>query len=214
MRMRESEARQAMVEIGRRMWEKEFVAANDGNLSVRLNEREFLATPSGVSKGFMDPEKLLVIDGSGHVLKGDGRVTSEIKMHLEVYSRRPEVRAVVHAHPIYATTFAAAETALDRLILPEMAMTTGPIPLAAYATPSTDEVPASIRGLIENHDALLLSRHGVLTLGKDLHDAYFKLERVEHCAHIHFNLTLWGRAKELDGDEIEKLIKVKEELGF
>lgn len=208
----QTELRLIMVEIGRRMWQRGFVAANDGNMSVRLNHGKFLVTPSGISKGFIRPEQLLIIDESGQILAGEGTVTTELKMHLAVYRRRPDVGAVVHAHPIFATTFAAAEMALDQLFLTETLLATGPVPLAPYATPSTEEVPASIEGLIEDHDALLLSRHGVLTVGKDLQDAYFKLERVEHCAHIHFNLMLWGHASELSGEAVQKLLEVKARL--
>jgi L-fuculose-phosphate aldolase len=203
-----------MVEIGRRMWQRNFVAANDGNLSVALSNGRYLITPSGVSKGFMEADSILKVDIEGNVLEVEGKASTEMKMHLAIYKLRPEIQAVVHAHPIYATTFAAAERALDVPVLTEVVETLGEIPLAPYATPSTDEVPESIRSLAPHYDAFLLSHHGVVTLGKTLIDAYDKLERVEHYAAILFNLLAINGVKTISADNLVKLQEVKEKLGL
>lgn len=196
--------RQEIVDIGRWMWEKGFVAANDGNISVRMPDGSLLVTPSGVSKGMMNPEMILRLDVRGNV-EGKGRISTEVQMHQEVYRQRPDVSAVVHAHPIYATTFAAAELSLDRPLLPEILVFLKEIPLAEYATPSTKEVALSIRELIKGHDALLLSHHGAVTVGSSLKEAYYAMERVESYAHIVFNLMMLDRVKELPHGAVERL---------
>ncbi|HEX2952782.1 MAG TPA: class II aldolase/adducin family protein [Bacillota bacterium] len=210
----EEKLRSEILEIGRRMWQRNYVAANDGNISVRLDDERYLITPSGVSKGFMDAGSILVVDREGNILEGTGKASSEMKMHLMIYQLRSEIQAVVHAQPIFATTFAAAECALDIPILTEVAQTIGNIPLAPYATPSTDEVPESIRPLIPRHDAILLSHHGVVTYGKSLIDAYDKMERVEHYAAILFNLMTLNRVETISPENLVKLQEVKERLGL
>lgn len=198
--------------IGRRMWLRGFVAANDGNISTRLADGSYLVTPSGVSKGLMEQDSLLRIDGSGNLLSGAGKITTEIGMHLMVYRNRPDVQAVVHAHPPYATTLAAAELPLDKEILPEIVVFLGQVPLAPYATPSTPEVASSIRPFLADYDAMLLSHHGVLTYGASLDEAYAKLERVESCAQIYFNLLQIGRVRELPPEAVEKLKELREQF--
>lgn len=200
----EEALRREIVDIGETMWQKGYVAANDGNISVRLPDGSLLVTPSGVSKGRMTPEMILRLDLKGNV-EGNGRISTEVQMHQEVYRQRPDVMAVVHAHPVYATTFAAAEMALERPLLPEIVVFLDKIPLASYATPSTDEVAQSIREIIRDHNALLLSHHGALTVGTSLEEAYLAMERVESYSHIVFNLMLIGRVKELPQAAVERL---------
>ena len=206
--MNENALRREIVEIGRWMWKKGYVAANDGNISARLSDGTLLVTPSGVSKGRMTAEMILRLDTRGNV-EGHGRISTEVRMHQEVYRQRSDVSAVVHAHPIYATTFAAAELGLERPLLPEIIVFLDKIPLASYATPSTDEVPDSIRELIADHNALLLSHHGALTVGRTLEEAYLAMERVESYAQIVFNLMLLDRVREIPPEAVEKLKKLK-----
>jgi L-fuculose-phosphate aldolase len=200
--------RQEIVEVGRRMWQRGYVAANDGNISVRLEDGSLLVTPTGVSKGFMAPDSILRLDAHGNVVSGGGRITTEVQMHLAVYKECPEIRTVVHAHPPYATTFAAAELPLERPILPEIVLFLDKVPLAPYATPSTDEMGKSLHGLIPQYKAILLSHHGLITMGQTLMEAYFQLERVENYAQVVFNLMMMDRVRELSAEAVEKLKKL------
>lgn len=173
-----------IVEVGRRIYNLGFVAANDGNISVRVGDDEILTTPTGVSKGFMTPDMIIRVDMAGNKLEGELKPSSELKLHLEVYKQRPDVRAVLHAHPPVATAFAVAGIPLDKPVLPEIVISLGRIPIAKYATPSTEELPASVRPYLEDHDAVLLENHGALTVGSNLFNALFKMEQIEHFAKI------------------------------
>lgn len=173
-----------IVEVGRRIYNLGFVAANDGNISVRVGDDEILTTPTGVSKGFMTPDMIIRVDMAGNKLEGKLKPSSELKLHLEVYKQRPDVRAVLHAHPPVATAFAVAGIPLDKPVLPEIVISLGRIPIAKYATPSTEELPASVRPYLEDHDAVLLENHGALTVGSNLFNALFKMEQIEHFAKI------------------------------
>src|SRR5690554_5436111 len=173
-----------IVEVGRRIYNLGFVAANDGNISVRVGDDEILTTPTGVSKGFMNPDMIIRVDMAGNKLEGKLKPSSELKLHLEVYKQRPDVRAVLHAHPPVATAFAVAGIPLDKPVLPEIVISLGRIPTAKYATPSTEELPASVRPYLEDHDAVLLENHGALTVGSNLFNALFKMEQIEHFAKI------------------------------
>ncbi len=204
----ELELRQDIVEVGRRIWLRGYVAANDGNISVRVGLDEFLCTPTGVSKGFMTPEMIIKVNGDGEVLSGDWRPSSELKTHLRVYQERPDVNAVVHAHPPVSTAFAVAGIPLNKKFLPEVIVTLGEIPLTEYATPSTDEVPEAIAGLIKDHDAVLLANHGALTLGSDVFNAYYKLETMEHYANISLAVRQLGGERELPQDRIAQLMEI------
>jgi L-fuculose-phosphate aldolase len=187
-RATEHDLRQEMIRVGRLMWERGMVAATDGNLSARLGSDRLLVTASGKSKGFLSSDDLVVMRLDGQLVssyRGRGlRASSEILMHLEVYSQRPNVNAVVHAHPPLATAFSIAGVSLARCVLPEVIVTLGAIPTAEYATPGTGEVPESIRQAICNYDALILAHHGSLTVGSSLWEAYLRLEKVEHAAQI------------------------------
>src|SRR5262245_45444481 len=155
----EEQLRADIVEVGRRLWERGYVASNDGNISVRLDATRLITTPAGVSKGFMTAEMMVVTDFDGNKIAGDRKASSELKMHLQVYRDRPDANAVVHAHPPTATGFAVAGIPLDRAVLAEVVTTLGSIPIAEYATPSTDELPAACSKYLKAHDGLLLANH-------------------------------------------------------
>src|SRR5688572_21003890 len=178
----ESQLRADIVEIGRRLYARRYMASNDGNIIVRLDDRRLLMTPKSVCKGFMDAAMMCITDLEGRKLAGDRDPSSEMLMHLEVYRQRPDVRAVVHAHPPIATGFAVAGIPLDRAVLAEVLTTLGSIPIAEYATPSTSELPEAVRKYITAHDGMLLANHGALTVGADVYSAYFKMETIEHFA--------------------------------
>lgn len=215
-RLTEHEIRQEMVRTGHLMWERGYVAATDGNLSARLGPNRLLATASGLSKGFLTVDDLVIIDLDGTPLPSyrgrDQRPSSEIMMHLEVYRQRPDVDAVVHAHPPLATAFSIAGVTLARCVLPEVVVTLGSIPTAEYATPGTSEVPASIRQAIQDHDAVILAHHGSLTVGKSLWEAYLRLEKVEHTAQITLTAQQLGQVHTLSPEAVEKLAQKRRDL--
>lgn len=206
----EKTVREEICEIGRRMYERRMVAANDGNISVRLSEDELICTPTGVSKGFMKPEQLCKLDLSGKVLEmseGFGP-SSEVKMHIRVYQKRPEIAAVVHAHPIFATSFAVMGKALDVPLMPEAVVNFGKVPLAPYGTPSTAEIPDAIEPYLADYQAILLESHGALTWAKDLQTAYMKMESVEFYAELLYRTTQLGGPRVLDEEKLERLYRV------
>lgn len=201
----EQQTRLDIVEVGRRLWVQGFVASNDGNISVRLGPDRLLTTPKSVSKGFMSPEMMVVTDMDGTKVHGARDASSELKMHLEVYRQRPDIGAVVHAHPATATGFAVAGVPLTRAVLAEVITTLGGIPIAEYATPSTAELPAAIRDYIRAHDGLLLANHGALAVAKDLFTAYYRMETIEHFAKISLVARQLGREHLLSRDEVARL---------
>jgi len=201
----EAQARADIVEVGRRLWERGFVASNDGNISVRLDETRLITTPKSVSKGFMTPDMMVITDLDGKKIAGEREPSSELKMHLEVYRNRPDARAVVHAHPPTATGFAVAGIALDRAVLAEVITTLGSIPIAEYATPSTEELPAAVRRYVKAHDGLLLANHGALALAGDVMSAYYRMETIEHFAKISLVARTLGRENILSRDEVDRL---------
>lgn len=196
--------------ICRMLHRKNYLAATDGNVSVRLGDRVFV-TPSGVNKGLLEAYQILTVDLEGRLLEGEGKPTSEIRMHLLAYELRPDVTAVVHAHLPYAT--ACTLTGIDLLepILPEVVITLGGIPTAAYATPGSDEVPDAVRDYLREYDAILLSRHGAMTVGRDVTDAYNKMEKLEHTARVVLAARLQGPLPPLPDAEVEKLRRLREE---
>jgi L-fuculose-phosphate aldolase len=201
----ESTLRADIVEVGRRMYARGYTASNDGNISVRLGADRLLMTPKSVCKGFMTPDMMCITDLEGRKLQGDRDPSSEMLMHLEVYRQRPDMQAVVHAHPPIATGFAVAGIPLDRAVLAEVLTTLGSIPIAAYATPSTSELPAAVRQYIKAHDGMLLANHGALTVGADLFAAYYKMETIEHFAKISLVARLLGRENLIAREEVERL---------
>src|SRR3979409_845599 len=180
----EASLRGDIVEIGRRMYARRYTASNDGNISVRLGTDRLLMTPKSVCKGFMTPDMMCITDLEGRKLQGDRDPSSKMLMHLEVFRQRPDVQAVVHAHPPIATGFAVAGIPLNRAVLAEVLTTLGWIPMGECATPSTSELPDAVRKYIKAHDGMLLANHGALTVGTDLLGAYYKMETIEPLAKI------------------------------
>lgn len=200
-----------LVQICRKVYEKEFVSAYDGNISVRNSPNTFLITRSGVCKGEVTTDDILEIDVNGKIVNGTGKVSTENKLHLYAYSKRPEVNAVVHCHPIYASAFAVFGEGLTKHILPEVILTLGKVPLCEYATPSTDELTKTLEPHINYSWAFLLRNHGAVTLGKDLKDAYYKMEKLEHTAKIIFHARLLGGEKELHIENVQELLKISKD---
>lgn len=209
--MNENDYRKQICDICYKMWQQGWVAANDGNVTVKLDENTFLATPTGISKSFMEPDKIVKINRKGEVLEAlEGyRPSSEIKMHLKCYEERPDVGAVVHAHPPTATGFALANKAMDTYSLIECVIAIGAVPIAPYGTPSTDEVPQSIAPFLPNHDVILLENHGALTVGADLITAYYRMETLELWAKTSFVAQMLGRENEISRDNIDRLISMR-----
>jgi L-fuculose-phosphate aldolase len=198
--------REEIVRIGKFLHERQLIAACDGNISVRLDDRHILATPTGTCKGMLSVDDLVIVDGDGRRVSGLRNVSSEIAMHLLIYRMRPDVNAVVHAHPPTATGFAVAGYALDEPLMPEAVVCLGCVPLAPYATPGTPELAESLVPLIPDYDAILMSNHGVVTCGEDLMKAYLKMETVEHIAKITLVAHRLGSPRSLPVEEIEKLV--------
>jgi len=210
----ESQLRADIVEVGRRMYARGYTASNDGNISVRLGSARLLMTPKSVCKGFMTPDMMCITDLDGRKLQGDRDPSSEMLMHLEVYRQRPDVAAVVHAHPPTATGFAVAGIPLDRAVLAEVIATLGSIPIAEYATPSTQELPDAVRKYIKAHDGMLLANHGALTVGADLFGAYYKMETVEHFAKISLVARMLGRENLIAREEVLRLQELRGTYGI
>lgn len=212
----ELKIRRQMIEIGKRIYQSGMVAANDGNLSVRIGEDEILCTPTGISKGFMTEECFCKMNLKGEILScQDGfRPSSEMKMHLTVYEKRPDVKAVVHAHPPYATTFAIGGQALNRAIISEAIVSLGCVPVAEYGLPSTQEIPDAIAPYLDYFDAMLLEHHGALTYGKDLTEAYYRMESVELYARLLYQSKMMGMDRELDADTVHQLCLMRGKAGM
>jgi len=210
----ESQLRSDIVEVGRRLYARGYTASNDGNISVRLDERRLLMTPASVCKGFMHEQMMVITDLEGNKIAGDRKPSSEMQMHLEVYRQRPDVQAVVHAHPPVATAFAVAGIPLDRAVLAEVVTTLGSVPIAEYATPSTKELPEAVRKYVKAHDGMLLANHGALTLGSDLFAAYYKMETIEHFANISFVARMLGGERLLSHDEVIRLQGLRGRYGI
>lgn len=208
----ERRLRQEIVEAGKRLYEKGLVVSNDGNISAKLTEDVFLITPTGVCKGDMTADQILKIDGDGNLLEGYMKITSEVKMHLEAYRKRKEIRSVVHAHPRNATAFAVAHQVFEKVTLPEVIFSIGKIALVEYATPSTAELPAALAKHIGNADACLLSNHGALTIGEGPMEAYFKMETLEHFAAITLLARQIGGERELSEEQIKALFGVRKNV--
>jgi len=208
--------REEFVRIGQLMHSRNYVTATDGNISARLGKDRYLVTPSGQSKGFMRPEEMVVIDGEARPLSGDWelRPSSEILLHLEAYRRRPDIGAVVHAHPPTAIALSIAGVSLARCQLPEVLVTLGLIATTDYATPADPEGAVVIRDLIRCHDALILRRHGSVTVGATPWEAYLRLEKVENAAEIAFKLLLLGREEPLSRAALAKLLDKREKMGL
>ncbi len=203
-----------IIDIGSRMYARGYVAANDGNISVRLDDSRLIITPTGVSKGYMRAEELVLCDMDGRSLTPDAKPSSEILLHLEVYRRRPDISAVVHAHPPFATAFGITGIPLTQAVLPEVILTLGGIPLVEYGTPGSRRITEPLIPKLPDNDAFILRNHGALTIGKTLIDAYFRMETVEHFAYIAFISHLLGNIQTLPTDEVAFLLKQRSKLGF
>ena len=216
MAVNEYEIKKEICEIGKRIYNKGMVAANDGNISVKISDNEFLCTPTGVSKGFMTPEYICKVDAQGNVLQAHGnfKPSSEIKMHMRVYAERPDVRSVVHAHPMYATSFAIAGIPLTQPIMPEAVIALGCVPIAEYGTLSTNEIPDAVSKYLQSYDAVLLENHGALTYADSLLAAYLKMESVEFYAQLLFLSRQLGGPKELSEDKVQKLYEIRRAFGM
>jgi L-fuculose-phosphate aldolase len=201
----EEQIRADIVEAGRRLYARSYIASNDGNISARLDDRRLMTTPKGVSKGFLTPDMMVVVDYDGRKVAGDRDASTELPMHLEIYRSRPDVNGVVHAHPPVATGFAVAGIPLTRAVLAEVITTLGSIPIAEYGTPSTQELPDAVRKYIKAHDGMLLANHGAVTCGPDVMAAYYKMETIEHFARISLVARLLGGEHLISREEVERL---------
>ena len=210
----EQQIREDIVEVGRRLYARGYTASNDGNISVRLDPERLIMTPRSVCKGFMTTAMMCITDLDGRKLAGERDPSSEMQMHLEVYRQRPDVQAVVHAHPPIATGFAVAGIPLDRAVLAEVVTTLGSVPIAEYATPSTRELPEAVRKYVKAHDGILLANHGALTLGADVFAAYFKMETIEHFAKISLVARMLGGERLLSREEVSRLEKLRGSYGI
>ncbi len=209
------EAKKAILDIGRRMYERAFVAANDGNISVKVGDNEVWATPTGVSKGFMTKDMLVKVDLDGNILKGTRKPSSELKMHLRAYKENPDLKAVVHAHPPISTAFSIAGIPLDKPILAEAVLTLGNVPITPYAELGSEEVPNAIAPFCKTHNGVILGNHGVVTWDEDPYNAYYRLESMEYYANI-LMITdkILGAQNELGSDEVKRLIAMREKFGI
>ena len=204
--------REAICDVCHKMWQLGWVAANDGNVSVKLPDGNFLCTPTGISKSFITPEKLVIVNDKLEVVEGAPgyKPSSEMKMHMRCYRERPDVGAVVHAHPPTATGYAVAGKSMDEYSMIETVIAIGSIPLTPYGTPSTDEVPEAITPYLPNHDVMLLQNHGALTVGCDLITAYYRMETLELYAKISLTAHLLGGAQEIEKPQIDKLMDLRQ----
>ena len=212
----EYEIKKQICEIGKRIYNKGMVASNDGNISVKISDNEFLCTPTGVSKGFMTPEYICKVDANGNVIQANPgfKPSSEIKMHMRVYRERPDVKSVVHAHPMYATSFAIAGIPLTEPIMPEAVIALGCVPIAEYGTPSTEEIPDAVSKYVQHFDAVLLANHGALTFSDSLLNAYHKMESVEFYAQLLYQAKMLGGAQPLSDSQVQRLYEIRRAFGL
>lgn len=212
----ELELRHEIVNVGRLMYEKGFILASDGNISARLGHDRFLLTPSGLSKGMLDPDQLIIVNSAGKQVGGARhlKATSELPMHLEAYRQRPDVTAVVHAHPPYAVALSIAGISMADCLLPEAVVFLGTIPTTTYATPSSEENAQVVRELIGNHDGLVLQRHGSLTVGNSPMQAFMRLETLERNAFIGYLLATLGVHSPMLSADVQKLLVLRQKMGL
>lgn len=205
----EAEQREEMAELGRRLHQQGFVAATDGNLSVRLDGAHIMTTPTNMSKGMCRPEDMIVVDMDGNKVSGLRNASTELAMHLLIYRMRPDINGIVHAHPPTATGFAAAGMSLNKALLSEVVLSLGSVPLARYGTPGTPELSDALRDLVPHYDAILMANHGVVTFGEDLLKAFFHMETVEHFARISLVTEMLGKQVLLSRQDVQKLLEAR-----
>lgn len=210
----EEEHRRDMCAVGRMMHERGYVAATDGNISVRLDPRHILTTPTGMCKGMLTPDDLVITDLEGKKTIGRRNPSSELAMHLLVYTRRPEINAVCHAHPPTATGYAAAGMPLNKALLCELVISLGSVPVAPYGMPGTNELAETIEPLVESYDAILLANHGVVTYGPDLMTSYFRMETTEHFARVALVTEMLGKQVLLSGGDVQRLFAARARYGL
>jgi L-fuculose-phosphate aldolase len=202
----EAQLRRDVVETCRRLHARDLIGAGEGNVSCRLGQDRFLVTPSGTNKAYLRPADLVVVSASGERVRGRGRPSTELRMHLAAYRMRPEVKAIVHAHPITAVALTVAGVPPPNDLVPEASVTLGEVAVAPFATPGTDELPRALAPLLARHDVLLLERHGALALGRTLHEALDRMETLERVARIAFLARLLGRCEPLGAEAVEKVL--------
>ena len=202
-----------MCEIGKRVWTQGWVAANDGNFTIKLADNLFLATPTGTSKGFLTPDMILLVNDKCEKLEDNKwNPSSELPMHMRCYKEREDIGSVVHAHPPITTAFAVAHIPLDEYTMPEAILTVGSAPIAPYGCPSTDEIPDAVAPFLQEHDCIILENHGALTVGADLMTAYYRMETLEFFAKLTMNTMQLGRSFELPKDKLDELMKLREKM--
>jgi L-fuculose-phosphate aldolase len=210
----EDEHRRDICTVGRWFLERGYVAATDGNISLRLDPRRILTSPTGVSKGMMTPDDLVVTDLEGKKVSGRRNPSSELPMHLLIYRRRPDVNSVCHAHPPVATGYAAAGIPLNKALLCELILSLGCVPVAPYGTPGTSELADSIEPFVDGYDAILLANHGVVTYGHDLMTAFFRMETTEHFARVALVTEMLGKQVLLSSCDVQKLVAARARYGL
>ncbi len=208
-----SSLRKDIVACSWKLYEKGYVAANDGNISARIDTERVLITPTRMSKGSVTPENLIIIDMSGKLLSGKQLPSSESDFHLKIYRDRPDVNGVCHAHPPYATGFAVAGIPMDKMVLPEVIIRLGIVPMVGYGLPGNPELYDQIQKKLKDHDAFLLANHGALTVGSSVIDSYDKMETLEHAAMIQFIAQMLGKVNVLKEDQVERLVPLREKFG-
>src|SRR5713101_8011891 len=209
----EDEHRRDVCTVGRWFHERRFVASTDGNISVRLDPRRVLTSPTAICKGMMAPDDLVITDAQGGKVAGRRDASSELDMHLLIYRRRPDVNAVCHAHPPVATGYAAAGLPLNKALVSELVLSLGCIPVARYGTPGTPELSNALEPLVQHYDAILMANHGVVTCGQDLLTAFFRMETTEHFARVALVTELLGKQVLLSGEDVEKLLAARVRYG-
>ena len=211
----DKQAKELIVEIGRRIYQRGFVASNDGNISVKVGEKELWTTPTGVSKGFMNEDMLVKTDLNGTVLAGKRKPSSELKMHCRVYLENEEAMAVVHAHPPMATVFSVLGRGLETPYLTEGVLQLGRVPITPYATPTTSEVPESIAPYCKRYHAMILANHGAMTWGGDLQEAWRRMEALGYCANAAYWIELMEKgSRKLTEQQVAKLVEIREAMGI
>ena len=213
--MSEKEAKEAIIDIGQRMYVRNFVAANDGNISIKTGDNEVWATPTGVSKGFMKKKMLVKVDLDGNILEGTLKPSSELKMHLRAYKENPDIKSVCHAHPPISTSFAIAGIPLDTPVLAEAVISLGDVPIAPYAELGSKEVPEAVAPFCHTHNGVLLANHGVVTWAEDAYAAYYRLESIEYYANIlMITEKIIGKQNTLTQEQIDRLLAMREKFGI
>jgi len=201
-----------IIEAGKRAYARGYVASNDGNISARVDKKHVLITPTGISKGFMKTSDLIVVDMHGKIISGKRKPSSEIQVHLQIYKERADVNSVCHLHPPYATGFSVAGIPLDQDSLSEVIISLGNIPLVPYGAPGTEDFYKPLLPLLQQYDAFLLANHGALAVGTDVFNAYFKMETLEHYAHILFIAKQLGNVNTLNAEQVQKLAALREKF--